>query len=590
MSVVRTTVFIVGISIGLVSTVRAEPAARELVSPDAALVVEVDRPLQLVDNSLGRDVWDLLRETNGVKQALSSPEFEKFRQVARFIEKSLGVDWQTGVRRLTADGIVVAIGQKTSQAEPAVTAIVTAADEQTLKQFIDAILAEIHRSETSRAANPSGKAADAQVTKYRSYDCQRVGNGHFAVAGRRLFVSNSKAGLAAALDRLAGAAADKPFDPPASLRLVDSAGNAAAILVTANLKLLREDPKIRAGLTLPGNDPVPIVLLGGYLDLLRRADFAAAGLFVSGTSYELKIRFPVGVDGAYTGLRGYFASEPTESAPPLLRPAGTIFSAGWFRDYKKLWDARSELFSPDVVQKLEAENTKARSEGAKIGLADLVQFLGPHFRFVAARRQESVYKITLDEPLPALALVISVRDEPGFRQRVVPAVDSLLWLGVASANLGEIKPTEYHGAKISTLRFTEKPDVTDPRKLILYNFDPSYSLTRGHLIVGSTAELVRHLIDEIERLGAEAATPRPERPTDRQQLSLHELSELLRGYQARIVRGAVLNRGLAPADAEKEVNVLHQLLNRLGGLTVGNLIADDHFEFSLRLGPIEEKP
>src|SRR5262249_17587225 len=148
------------------------------------------------------------------------------------------------------------------------------------------------------------KAADAQATKYRSYDCQRVGNGHFSVVGRQLVVSNSKGGLEAALDRLAGAAPNKPFDPPASLRLVDSAGSPPVILATANLKLLREDPKTSAALMLPGNDPIPVVLLGGYLDLLRRADFAAAGLFVNGQGYELKIRFPVGSDGAYAGLRG----------------------------------------------------------------------------------------------------------------------------------------------------------------------------------------------------------------------------------------------------------------------------------------------
>src|SRR5262249_62049858 len=112
MPVMRTAVSIVGLSIGLISTGWAEPAARELISPDAALVLEISRPLQIIDNPLGRDVWELLRETNGVKQALSSPEFEKFRQVGKFIEKSLGVDWQTGIGRLTAGGIVVSIGQK----------------------------------------------------------------------------------------------------------------------------------------------------------------------------------------------------------------------------------------------------------------------------------------------------------------------------------------------------------------------------------------------------------------------------------------------------------------------------------------------
>jgi hypothetical protein len=364
------------------------------------------------------------------------------------------------------------------------------------------------------------------------------------------------------------------------------------VLATVNLKLLKDDPKAKPPLTFPANDPIPVVLLGGYLDLFRRADFAAAGIFVSGPTPELRIRVPVGTDGAFAGLRGYFASEATESAPLLLRPPGTIFTAGWFRDYRKLWDARSELLNPELVQKLEAANSKAQSEGAKVGLADLVQVLGPRFRIVAARPQETTYNINLEERLPAFALVVSVRDETGFRERVLTGIDSLLWLSVASANLGEIRLSDYRGAKINTLRFSEKPEFADSDKRILYNFTPSYSLTRGELIVGSTAEIVRNLIDELDRQAAvpEAAAPVAERPTDRQQLSFTELSELLKGYMPRLVRGAVNDRGLTPADAEKEIDVLRQMLIRVGQLTAATMIADDHFEISIRVGPAAEHP
>src|SRR5262249_51327111 len=397
------------------------------------------------DRRRGKDVWGLLQETAGARQALNSPEIDRFRQAAKFIEKSLGVDWQTGVGRLTAGGIVVSIAPQKPQAEPNVTAVLTAADEKTLNQFIHAVQAEIRRA--------AGDAGRPEPTKYRSYDVHRVGNGHFSVVGRQLVASNTKAGLEAALDRLAGAVTGNTFAPPASLRLVNDAGQAPVILATLNVKLLREDPKTQMGLMLPANDPIPVVLLGGDLDLFRRADFAAAGLFADGPAYELKIRFPVGTDGAYSGLRGYFASETTDSAPRLLRPAGTIFTTGWFRDYKKLWDSRSELLNADLVKKIDADNAKAQSEGPKIGPEDIVKLIGPHFRFVATRPQpESVYKIKLEERLPAFALVVSIRDEAEFRQRVLTGVDSLLWLGVTSSNLGMVKPSEYRGAKINTIR------------------------------------------------------------------------------------------------------------------------------------------
>ena len=72
--------------------------ARDLASARMALLIEVDRPLQLIDNPLGHDVWELLRQTSGVQKALASPDVDRFRQVAKFIEKSLGGDWRTGAR------------------------------------------------------------------------------------------------------------------------------------------------------------------------------------------------------------------------------------------------------------------------------------------------------------------------------------------------------------------------------------------------------------------------------------------------------------------------------------------------------------
>src|SRR5579872_622413 len=136
----------------------AELVARDLASPGMAVLVEVDRPIQLIDNPLGRDVWELVRQTNGFQKLLIFPEVDRFRQAARFIEKSLAVDWRTGLARLTAGGILVVVQPTKPAAEPAVTVVVTAVDEQTLKQFIDSVQAEIRRN--SNAESGSNDPAD----------------------------------------------------------------------------------------------------------------------------------------------------------------------------------------------------------------------------------------------------------------------------------------------------------------------------------------------------------------------------------------------------------------------------------------------
>src|SRR5262249_41655922 len=125
---------------------------------------------------------------------------------------------------------------------------------------------------------------------------------------------------------------------------------------------------------------------------------------------------------------------------------------------------------------------------------------------------------------------------------------------------------------------------------LVATLDRSSGLAKGHVVVGWTSEIVHNLLDELDRQAAapESAAPRPERATDRQQLSLGELSDFLNGFRTRFVRGAVLNQGLTPEEAEKEVDVLQRLLKRVGSLTVNNIIAGDHLDSRLRLGPSEE--
>ena len=299
----------------------AELTARDLASPNMAVMFEVNRPVQLGDNGLARDLWGLVKQTTAVQHALATSEFDKFRQAAKFIEKSLGVDWKTGLSKLTSGGIIFVVQAPKPQGEPDVTVVVTASDTTTLTQFMTAVEAEIRR------AAGENKAAEPEAASYRSYELHRVGNGLYAVAGRQLVVSNTRAGLEAALDRLTEAVAEKPFELPQTLRLNDGRGNSPTILATVNLGLFRQDEKARDVLKIPADDPAPQVLIGGYLDLLRRAEFAAVGMFVDGPSFELKIRIPAGSAGAVSSLPRVFRRrfDRSRALPPLEAARCDVF-------------------------------------------------------------------------------------------------------------------------------------------------------------------------------------------------------------------------------------------------------------------------
>lgn len=554
-----------------------EPAPRNLIPSDAVLTVEITRPLSVLNSRLGQDLWSILKASAEVEKRLASPAAGRIVEAARFVESSLGAGWREGFDALTAGGVLFAVR---AGAEPTVYLVVTSDREETLRRFVDAAQKMIRsRAEQAGAA---GRGALIAST-YRDHTCHQVGDAHYAVAGRRLLYSNRRSGLESLLDRLAGDAKSAPFNPPADLESADAPGSPPLVRVVAHLKVLREDPNAQKRLALPSDNPGLIALLGGYVDLLRRADFAAATLSLKDAAVELHVRATAGSAGMVPSLRPFFATDSDAMAAPLLQPAGALYSASWFRDYSALWNARSELVTAERVKVLDDENAKQVQAG-QIGVANLVKSLGPHLRVVAAPQREEVYRLPLAERLPAAALVVDVRNEQGFREQVLTQFEKFARSPIALF-LGTIRSTSYKNATLVGLKLRDDDKTAGTGSKLRYSANPAYTLTRGHFIVGSTEEIVRTVIDELDRLAAAPPVAAgASHVTDMQQLSFAQLGDEIKSLRDRFVRNAVLNQGLSVSEADCEVEIFRRVLARLGRLTTRTTLTADEFEFRLRIG------
>lgn len=567
-----------------------EPEVRRAIRPGTELLIELNHPARLLGCQFSQDSWRILSESSAFQRILECRDVDRLRHAARFLETSLGVDWQTALFRLTDGGVVIAVHPGKAGQQPDVTVIVSSDSNQTLNCVLEAVQ-ETLRRRAPRAATVGDAIRPAAVqlpepapTTFRAFSCHRVGNGYYAVAGRRLLVSNRQEALEEALDRLSDSEVAERFQPPESLRFSDVSGREPLVLITLNLKLVRQNPGAVEKLCFPTADWRAALLAGGYLDLVRRADYVAAGLFADDRGVELRVRLPAGAEGAYTGLDGYFAAGAGESAARPLRLPRTILSWSWFRDYSRLWNTRSELFVPQLVEQLESENIRQRKSSGGPGWEELLQVLGSHYRCVVARQQESAYSSPPTERLPAVALVVDVPDERKFRERALVSFDRLVEISVVSL-AGQIGTAEYRGAKLTTVRFDD-PQASSPReRRRLLNFDPAYALSGGHFIVGSTSEIVRDAIDEIARQSEIPATASMvQRPTHQFQCSFTELAESLNAFRGKFIRQIASDRKLTTGEAEQEFEVLRRFLSHLGKLSSWCVLGPRQFDFVLRIG------
>jgi hypothetical protein len=573
-----------------------EPEVRRAIRPGTELLIELNHPTRLLECQFSQDLWRILNESRAVRRLLECRDADRLRQSARFLETSLGVDWQTALLRLTEGGVVIAVHPAKSGKQPDVTVIVSSDSEQTLNRVLEAVHDTLRRR-APRAA-PTGDAIrpaavllpEPAPTTFRAFSCHRVGKGFYAVVGRRLLVANRQEALEESLERLSDPEVAGQFQPPEPLQFAETAGQEPLVLITLNLKQVRQNPGTLEKLCFPTADWRATLLAGGYLDLVRRADYAAAGLFVDDRGAELRVRLPAGAEGAFAGLDGYFAARAGESAERLLRLPRTMLSLSWFRDYSRLWNTRSALFVPRLVEQLDSEDIRQRSSGAGPGWGELSQVLGSHFRIVVARQRESAYPSPPVERLPAFALVVDVRDERKFREHALASFDRLVQVSAASL-AGQIGAAEYRGVKLTTVRFDDPQNASPRERRRLLNFDPAYALRGEHLIVGSTSEIVRDVIDDLARQSEiPAAAPTDRRPTHEFQCSFTELADSLNLFRETFVRQFVSDRKLTNAEAGKEFDVLRRFLSQLGTVSSWSVLGPRQFDFVLRIGAEREEP
>ncbi|MFQ5733446.1 MAG: hypothetical protein ACE5KM_16030 [Planctomycetaceae bacterium] len=554
---------------------RASGDHRSLLPPDDLVIVEVPRGSELLDHPLATRLLAGLEKSSQWQGLKSTPQFDRLRLIRRLIEKASGEDWKTGLRKLTAGGAAVAFSPgKTG----GVTAVIAAADAKALQRFI----AVAQRHVRSRLPEPQRSGVYRTVRKAgREYT--KVGEAAFALVGNRLLFGSNERRLLDALKRLdlvkreerpqRGAKADRP--PAPYLR------------VSVNAAGLRKLPDVAKLLKLPAREAGAVALLGGWTDLLRNGNRLAAELVPDGNSLELRVRSAATRAATTPGLTGFFTDGKRETIAPLLQLPNTIYAASWYRDYRSLWNGRSKLLTAKSLKTIEEGDETIRKQfsviGGKMLPSRAFSLMGPRFRAVAVRQPKSEYRVDQPSRLPAGGLAIELRDESAFRDEVVPFFRGLSLILTFGEQKMLLYKSKYKGADLAGLRFRDDAASASQADHIRYNFAPTYAVTRGHFFAGSSATIVRQMIDEIDRQSRERAAVRTT-ATEMQRLSLTEAAQAVRDFGSTLTLALSFNGGLSVAESKRELELLAKLLATVGEITTEAGFDKRGFLYRVRIG------
>ena len=546
----RFSVALAVLAFAVVSRAGAETPPSRLIPAQADLVVEIKEPRQLVEMLVKLDVVKQLQQFPNVKEYFQSTQYRRFHQFVAYYERELGATWPELLEKLAGGG--AALGVKFTPGENAVLLAIEGKDEATMKRFVDLALKVIEQEINRQEAK--GKL---ESTKYEGVEVYAIGpEFRLALHGKVLLISNNEKALHAGLDLATGKEKKSVAD-------LSEYADAAKILpkdplatVWFNLKAVHERPELKEVYKNP-RDPTLTVVLGHYIDVFGRSPFACGSFGKDGDGYLLTARLPAGREGMGPERSLHIPPAGKPGTLPLLVPDGTIYSNSFYLDFAKIWEDRVALFGAKNAKALEdSDKQTGKLPFANFQLSKLLTQSGPYHRIVVAHQPKLAYKITPKLKLPAFAFVTDMREPDKFSKTAEAALRGAALFAGSQVGL-KLAEEKYKGVDIVAYKFDEEKVVKGDTNDIRFNFTPCFARVGDQLVLCSTVDLCRELVDLLQ---AEAKSPMPmTMTTSTDKVYSSGVAEVLEAFERQLVSQAILDQAVPAKEAQRAGQGVHRV-------------------------------
>jgi hypothetical protein len=573
----------------------ASPAPR-WITADAVIYLEAPAPARLIDRLVQPQAQTALRVVPQIEAFYRGQAYRTLRNVVGAVADRLEMPPLEALQKLTGGGMSLAV-EAPPGGPPRPFLIVTPEEAGFADRVVDAALALARQQ-----ADQQGKPDPVKSSAYRGITGYALEKSVFALIEGSLVLSDKPEALKALIDRVCDGGRSGGTGPGPGA-LADASefqarrGRVAPDTLAwgfARLDRLREvDPK-RFGVP-EKRAPQATFFFGSWFEALRTAPAIEAALSLSNQRLEATVSLLTPPQGYREAFQGFIPSQGN-GAPGLVAPPGTILSASLWRNLSEIWEARTELFTPEAQQGLaKLDSFAGQFFGGRDFGSGVLGALDPRWRVVIAHQDYEAMSPQPDVKLPGFALIVDLNpDDDDFNQRLRVAYQS--FVGLSNLNPAqqagpplELGSEVFEGINISTAHYMvpkadARADAKAGEKRAVdqrFNFTPSVAQVDNHFILSSSVGLTRSLIQALRTPGAansSAATFQAEAdgPT---------LAHLVALNRNRLVMQDMLQKGLDQAAAEAGVDRFEQLLRTLGHgrLTVQDRAGSLRFDLGFSL-------
>lgn len=566
------TLFLVGLALFLPQSLRADGPKDPLrfVPKQAEVVAKVERPRSLLEAVETHELVKEALKIAGVREFYDSTNYRRLYQIIAYFEKELGQERNELLDSLTGGGVVVA--GKFSQPTGAML-VAQAKDEKLLKRFVE-MLQNLAEKELARQEVKT----HIKKTTYKGIEAFGFDKFSAALVDGALIVTSEDKILKHVLDgHLGKKSAEHLTATPAFIEGRKSVPAGAHAWVWLNMEAVRELPNFKTGFEAGAQDPNVTFLFGGVIDIVRRTPYLTANLSQNKSDWGVNVHMPRGRDGM-SGISNLVLPQKDPGSLPLLQPPRTFASISYFLDLGQFWQHRDKIFNKQQVEALNKAEEQSGKFLAGVKLGTLFNQMGNHQRVVFATPEKSPYKTKPMTQIPAFGVVLDMRD-PAFGKSMNFILRGAALFGTFATKSGlKMEEQDHAGHKMVCYYFPEDKAYDGDPNGVRFNFSPCFVQVGDQLVMSSTVELGRDLIDELKKGSKDKAAP----ATMRTQLYASGAAQALRAGEEQVMTQLILTQALPPGAARDEVRKIIALVERLGVLGVEVNYGQRDFSFDVK--------
>jgi hypothetical protein len=557
------------------SAIAAEKTAADLLPASIVGYLEIRQPGKTLDVILDHPLALELQKQPPYQQALQSPQYEHVRAAVKRVEDQLGLPWRQAASGLTSGGLYVGFDLPSQ----GVVVLAQAADEKVAEKAL-AIALDLVRSMAAGGGQPDPVKQD----EHRDVKIYAVGDAHFAVCGKWIIATNKRLLAWMSIENYLTPGSSLSGDDQFQAVLKDKNGQSAAWLYV-DLRVLRLTGGLRKALNKKSDNPPLEVVAGGILGALPDAPYVTAALELDVSRLKLTTTLPSKTRDVAKTREFYFGADAQGNAPPLLRPAGTLLSLSTYRDFASLWRHAPDLFDEGVNAKMvEAEGKLTTFFAGRNLRDDILGNLEPGVQVVAARQEFPQAGITPAIKLPAAAAVVRMKHpEETSRLFKITFQSFVGFLNIAAAQKG-VGPLEMNTEKIGDALMISS-QYLPPTKAnsqaeapLQYNASPTIAFVGDKFIVASARPLALALVKHVQE-----NLPLDSGINTQIAVDGKTAQAALAENRGPLVAQNMLEKGHDRAAAEREIDGLLLLLQKLEGLSLKLAADDSRLQLALEL-------